>query len=121
MALIAVVPGCDVLRSAQNGVDTPVSPGDPGMDQVRAQDLSPEAQETLALIANNGPFSYSRDGVIFHNYEGLLPAKADGYYREYTVKTPGADDRGARRIVAGKEGERYYTDDHYNSFRLVVK
>ncbi|TFH36080.1 MAG: ribonuclease N1, partial [Dehalococcoidia bacterium] len=67
------------------------------------------------------PFPYAQDGTVFHNYEGLLPKKADGYYHEYTVSTPGSPDRGARRIVAGGSDERYYTDDHYNSFRLVVE
>jgi ribonuclease T1 len=59
--------------------------------------------------------------VVFHNREKLLPQRSRGYYREYTVKTPGARDRGARRIVAGKGGEYYYTDDHYRSFRRIVE
>ena len=82
-------------------------------------DLPPEAIETLALIQRGGPFPYRKDGTTFQNRERLLPAKPRGYYREYTVETPGSDDRGARRIVTGGDPRReyYYTDDHYESFR----
>src|SRR5262249_20691711 len=72
---------------------------------VRLKELPAEARDTLALIKQNGPFPYARDGVVFGNREALLPKKQRGYYREYTVKTPGARDRGARRIVAGRGGE----------------
>jgi ribonuclease T1 len=82
-------------------------------------DLPPEARQTLALIRAGGPFPYQRDGSVFGNREGLLPRRSRGYYREYTVRTPGARDRGARRIVAGKGGEFYYTADHYRSFRRI--
>jgi ribonuclease T1 len=88
---------------------------------VRAKQLPAEAQQTLALIKQNGPFPFDRDGVVFGNREALLPQRERGYYREYTVKTPGARDRGARRIVAGKGGEYYYSDDHYRSFRRIVE
>jgi ribonuclease T1 len=81
--------------------------------------LPPEASETLALIRAGGPFPYARDGTTFFNREGLLPKERRGYYREYTVKTPGSPDRGARRIVAGRRGELYYTHDHYRSFRRI--
>ncbi|MDK9726455.1 MAG: ribonuclease [Sterolibacteriaceae bacterium MAG5] len=86
---------------------------------VAAADLPPQARETLALIAAGGPFPYSRDGIVFGNYEKRLPLRNRGYYREYTVPTPGTKGRGARRIVAGEGGERYYTDDHYRSFRRI--
>jgi len=92
-----------------------------GIDTVGRGELPPEARETLELVEGGGPFPYAKDGTVFHNYEGLLPQKSDGYYREYTVVTPGSSDRGARRIVAGADGEYYYTDDHYASFRLVVE
>ena len=91
------------------------------LDEVNVDDLPAEARTTLALIDSDGPFPYDKDGSVFHNYEGLLPSAADGYYREYTVVTPGAPDRGARRIVTGGDGERYYTADHYESFRLIVE
>ena len=82
--------------------------------------LPREARDTLALIQKGGPFPYARDGVVFGNREGQLPRRKRGYYHEYTVKTPGAHDRGARRIVVGERGEIYYSDDHYRSFRRVV-
>ncbi|ENO89761.1 ribonuclease domain-containing protein [Thauera linaloolentis] len=83
--------------------------------------LPPEALETIALIQNGGPFPYRKDGSVFQNRERLLPHKARGYYREYTVPTPGARDRGARRIVTGGDPPEhfYYTPDHYRSFRQV--
>jgi len=86
---------------------------------VHSKDLPAEARQTLELIKNNGPFPYQQDGGTFGNREKRLPQRASGYYREYTVKTPGAKDRGARRIVAGNGGEFYYTEDHYRSFRRI--
>lgn len=83
-------------------------------------ELPKQAQQTLSLIARGGPFPYRQDGQVFQNREGILPKKNKGYYHEYTVETPGSEDRGARRIVTGDDGEMYYTDDHYDSFKLVV-
>jgi ribonuclease T1 len=91
-----------------------------GMGRISVTALPVEARLTLELIDAGGPFPYRQDGATFQNRERLLPTKPSGYYREYTVETPGEDDRGARRIVAGEDGERYYTSDHYESFRLVV-
>ena len=88
--------------------------------------LPPEAQSTHKLVLSGGPFPYAnKDGSVFGNRERLLPAKPRGFYREYTVKTPGSRDRGARRIVCGgkppTEPEAcFYTADHYASFRLIV-
>lgn len=82
--------------------------------------LPAEARTTLRLIHSGGPFPYSKDGAVFGNREGLLPKRTSGFYREYTVVTPGSRDRGARRIVAGQNGSRFYTADHYDSFREVV-
>lgn len=87
--------------------------------EIASVDLPPEARTTLQLIEQGGPFPYRRDGVTFGNYEKLLPQRPRAYYREYTVPTPGARNRGARRIVAGKHGERFYTDDHYRTFRRI--
>lgn len=95
--------------------------------QISAADLPTEARETLALIKKGGPFAYRQDGTVFGNREKLLPTRERGYYREYTVSTPGARDRGARRIVAGgtasreanSPGDYWYTDDHYKSFRRI--
>ena len=89
-------------------------------DQVALSSLPAEARHTVALIERGGLYPYDRDGVAFRNLEGKLPPQPDGYYREYTVPTPGASDRGARRIVLGAGGELYYTSDHYRSFRIVV-
>ncbi len=87
--------------------------------EVSIGNLPKEARETLALIKRGGPFPYQKDGSSFGNREKHLPPKTHGYYREYTVPTPGARDRGTRRIVAGRDGEYYYTDDHYNSFNRI--
>jgi guanyl-specific ribonuclease Sa len=82
--------------------------------------LPPEAAGTWALIRKGGPYPYPRnDGVVFRNAEKLLPRKADGYYHEFTVRTPGSPDRGARRLITGSERELYYTADHYDSFVVV--
>lgn len=91
-----------------------------GLPSVAVDDLPGEAVDTLTLIAEGGPFPFARDDSVFRNRERLLPLRENGHYREYTVVTPGADDRGARRIVAGVDGEFYYTDDHYSSFREIV-
>lgn len=90
-------------------------------DQVSSANLPHEAQQTLVLIKNGGPFPYSRDGITFGNFEKRLPLQQRGYYREYTVKTPGRNDRGPRRIISGQGGEHYYTDDHYKTFRRITE
>ena len=92
-----------------------------GLAPVGLDDLPAEARRTVGLIERDGPFPYPKDGATFGNRERLLPAQRPGYYREYTVPTPGSDDRGARRIIAGEGGELFYTDDHYASFVRVVR
>ncbi|HRP94613.1 MAG TPA: ribonuclease domain-containing protein [Rhodocyclaceae bacterium] len=96
-------------------------PGSEVTQQRTTADLPPEAIETLELILRGGPFPYRKDGSTFHNRERLLPDKPRGYYREYTVPTPGARDRGARRFVTGGKPPEvfYYTEDHYRSFRRI--
>jgi len=84
-------------------------------------ELPTEARDTIARVHAGGPFPYARDGVVFDNREGQLPRRSRGYYREYTVKTPAARDRGPRRVVVGRGGELYYTDDHYRSFRRIIE
>ena len=90
---------------------------------IAVRDLPREAQHTLTLIKQGGPFPYAKDGSVFRNYEGVLPKQKRGYYHEFTVKTPGKRNRGARRIVAGGDpaisGEYYYTEDHYATFRRI--
>lgn len=87
--------------------------------EIAVAQLPPEARQTLSLIRAGGPFPYGKDGSVFGNREGRLPQQQRGYYREYTVPTPGARDRGARRIVAGRGGDLWYTADHYRSFRRI--
>jgi len=87
--------------------------------ETRADVLPKEARDTLKLIKKGGPFPYPRDGVVFGNFERRLSLNERGYYREFTVPTPGSNNRGARRIIAGRNGEYYYTADHYKTFRRI--
>ena len=106
---------------------TPDQPGADG-NSVALAALPPEARTTHRLILAGGPFPYSKDGTVFGNRERLLPRQARGHYREYTVKTPGASNRGARRIVCGAKPPSppstpeacFYTDDHYTSFKRIA-
>lgn len=82
-------------------------------------ELPPEGRDTLRAIKQGGPFEYARDGVVFSNFERVLPRQSRGYYHEYTVKTPRARNRGARRIVCGPLPECYYTPDHYQTFKRI--
>jgi len=92
---------------------------------IKVAELPPQGRDTYELIRRGGPFAYDKDGTVFGNRERLLPAEKRGYYREYTVKTPGSRDRGARRIVCGGPARTpdacYYTADHYASFRKIVE
>jgi ribonuclease T1 len=88
--------------------------------------LPPEAQQTHRLILTGGPFPYGKDGTVFGNRERVLPRRERGYYREYTVRTPGSRNRGAKRIVCGGSQPShpeacYYSDDHYASFKLIAR
>ena len=91
----------------------------PTTNAVAVENLPQEARVTLALIKTGGPFPYQRDGAVFGNFERRLPIKERGYYKEYTVPTPGSRTRGARRIIAGARWEFFYTDDHYKTFRRI--
>lgn len=119
LVLIAIVGGYQYWQGAgsQSRSSTPSAAQ---LDSARLPEfLPPEAEDTLARIANDGPFRHEQDGGVFGNHEHRLPEKPRGYYHEYTVETPGADDRGARRIITGGQPPTvyYYTDDHYRSFR----
>jgi ribonuclease T1 len=122
----AVAPAAKTVQTAGR-LDPPAPPASVyprearDLPEVRFAELPREAKETLRLIEEGGPFPYERDGQPFENREGILPDRPSRYYREYTVETPGSDDRGARRFVSGEAGERYYTKDHYDSFSRVVR
>ncbi len=91
------------------------------MAVVRADALPRQARDVLALIDKGGPYPYRQDGTVFGNFEKVLPRQKRGYYHEFTVRTPGERDRGPRRIVTGEGGEFYYTDDHYETFKAVLR
>ncbi|MFF9479200.1 ribonuclease domain-containing protein [Streptomyces sp. NPDC014733] len=92
-----------------------------GMATVTERELPNEARGTLRLIDAGGPYPYRKDGTVFGNYEKRLPGQARGYYHEFTVPTPGARDRGARRLITGEHHEIYYTADHYRTFKAVLR
>jgi ribonuclease T1 len=126
MGLAVTVAGAALLAGAgwPAGAQArePVTP----MPTVALAQLPDEAQATEKLIRKGGPFPYPKDGAVFGNRERQLPAQSRGFYREYTVKSPGSRDRGARRIVCGGRQSTnpeacFYTDDHYTSFRRIVQ
>jgi ribonuclease T1 len=88
---------------------------------IAVSELPWAARETLLSVKVGGPFRYSKDGAVFGNRERLLPRKPRGYYREFTVPTSVSRDRGPRRIITGRDGESYYTDDHYRSFKRILE
>lgn len=92
----------------------------PTLADIAVKALPPEARDTLRQIEKGGPYDFDRDGIVFGNFEKRLPIKERGYYHEFTVKTPGVRHRGARRIITGMGGEKYYSDDHYISFKRIV-
>jgi guanyl-specific ribonuclease Sa len=107
-----------VVTSTVQGAAVPGA--NSGLDVQALSKLPAEAGATWKLIEANGPFPYPRnDGVTFENREKRLPQKKSGYYKEYTVPTPGSQDRGARRLVTGAEKEVFYTGDHYSTFVVV--
>ena len=119
-------PGSITTRASSTSVAGPNPTGasggtaPKGIATVVLSSLPAEARHTYELVAKGGPYPYPRDGVVFENRERVLPSQSSGYYHEYTVVTPGSFDRGARRMITGKAGERFYTDDHYATFRFVV-
>ncbi len=120
---VAVIAAGVLLASLGSGVQAKevVSPA---VAETSLNALPPQAQETHRLVHTGGPFPYAKDGSVFGNRERVLPRHPRGYYREYTVKTPGARNRGARRLICGGQPPTapevcYYTDDHYASFKRV--
>ncbi|MBD0744256.1 ribonuclease domain-containing protein [Streptomyces sp. CBMA152] len=112
----------DVKPSGSTASSAAATPGwVKGMATVRAAQLPTEAQQTLKLIDQGGPFPYAKDGTVFGNFEKALPQQKRGYYHEYTVITPKSRDRGTRRLISGQSGEIYYTGDHYKTFKAVLR
>lgn len=111
--LLLCLPAAAQARSHHHSYD------DSAIQSIAAVELPQEGRDTLQLIKRGGPFPYPRDGVVFGNRERRLPQQSRGYYHEYTVKTPGAHNRGARRIVCGVVPECYYSDDHYQTFKRI--
>lgn len=118
----APAPGPAEVSAPSEVPGTGGAPANPsGLPTIKESELPAEARRTLGLIRAGGPYSYSQDDRTFGNFERILPRQKSGYYREYTVPTPGESDRGARRIVAGAGGEKYYTQDHYDSFTFIAE
>lgn len=120
LVLLALVTGCSLGTVTEPEAGPGARDPESGLAVVELDQLPPEAARTVELIKAGGPFPYAKDGTTFGNREGLLPDQPRGYYREYTVPTPGEGDRGARRIVTGdRDRIFYYTGDHYTSFSRI--
>ena len=130
---VRVVAAALVVAAVVAGVQARTSPeGSPPLvtrapsDTITLAALPPQGRDVMAQIRQGGPFRYEKDGTVFGNRERLLPRHKRGFYREYTVPTPGLRHRGARRIVCGGTQVQapeacYYTEDHYASFRRIVQ
>jgi ribonuclease T1 len=120
--LLAAAVGVTPLAQAKSRTDRPAESSAATMG---VAELPREGRQTYELIRQGGPFRYDKDGAVFGNRERILPAEKRGFYREYTVTTPGSRDRGARRIVCGGPARSphacYYTADHYASFRKILE
>lgn len=119
LLVLAGLAATPALTKGPSGLDKPLEP------TIATAQLPVQGQQVLALIHTGGPFKHEKDGTVFGNREKLLPQHPRGYYREYTVRTPGVSHRGARRIVCGGQVVKtpdvcYYTEDHYASFRRIV-
>ncbi len=126
-ALLVVLPMLigGALAGCTNAVHAKSPPG-LAAETISVAQLPPQGRDVMKLIYQGGPFRYDKDGTVFGNRERFLPIRQRGYYREYTVRTPGERSRGARRIVCGGQKPTtpdacYYTDDHYASFRRIVQ
>lgn len=130
VAIVLLVGGLFAIKESQRppppqfapsltGGATPADPAPPAARDPLPSFLPPEARQTIALIQRGGPYPHRQDGSVFGNREKRLPERPRGYYREFTVETPGASNRGARRIVTGGNPPTgwFYTDDHYETFR----
>lgn len=120
----SAAPAPSTGTSSASSTARPANAKLPGADSglpVKALSALPtQATDTWKLIEKGGPYPYPRnDGVVFENREKALPRKQSGYYHEFTVKTPGSPDRGARRLITGQAQELYFTENHYASFVVV--
>ncbi len=97
----------------------PLQGGQESLPVIAVADLPSEARDALRAIKQGGPFPYPRDGVVFNNFERVLPEQQRGYYHEYTVRTPGVNNRGVRRVVCGPFPECYFSADHYQTFKRI--
>jgi len=118
LGAILLLAGCSGATSTTSNAQSTV--GSSGLPTVALTDLPPQAQQTYELVEAGGPFAYRQDGQVFGNRERLLPPQEYGWYREYTIPTPGSPDRGAARFVVGEDETFFYTDDHYASFSEVI-
>ncbi|ACU74850.1 guanine-specific ribonuclease N1 and T1 [Catenulispora acidiphila DSM 44928] len=123
LAILLALAGCGASsgKSSSSSASSSSLLKPAGMATVAEASLPAEARDVIKRIDDGGTFQYRQDGVTFQNRERRLPSEPSGYYREYTVVTPGAADRGARRLILGHNGELYYTPDHYRSFLWVVR
>ncbi len=129
MAMVATLTALATFATlGSDGVQARSTPSDyaaAGIGTIAVGQLPPEAVNTLSLIGAGGPYPYEKDGVVFGNFERILPPHRRGYYHEYTVPTPRARNRGAKRIVCGgplrQTNNCYYSDDHYASFKRIVE
>lgn len=123
-ALAVLLTGCggsgQTATVETTAVSQAASQGVSGLPTVPLSELPAEAQQTYELVMDGGPFPYRQDDQVFGNREGNLPPEEYGWYREYTIPTPGSPDRGAQRFVVGEDDVFFYTDDHYNSFSEVI-
>jgi ribonuclease T1 len=119
LRLIWIVLAATLMLPLQAQSAPPAQGGQEALSVIAVAELPVEARETLQVIKGNGPFPFPRDGGVFNNFELVLPEHQRGYYHEYTVATPGANNRGVRRIVCGPLPECYYTADHYQTFKRI--
>jgi ribonuclease T1 len=123
--LASAMLGLFALSFSLGAVDANARASCPLSETIKVNDLPRQGRDTLELIKSGGPFPHDRDGVTFNNREKILPKAKRGYYREYTVRTPGVKHRGARRIVCGGDqraaNECFYTADHYKTFQCIAQ
>jgi ribonuclease T1 len=119
LRLMWIVLAAMLLLPLESQGARPIQGGQESLSVITIAELPVEARDTLRAIKQGGPFAYPRDGVVFNNFERVLPERQRGYYHEYTVITPGANNRGVRRIISGVADEYYYTADHYQSFKRI--